>query len=44
MIDLSSINTDVTLPTDMVANPNPNPPQEGILGPATLDAQTDINA
>lgn len=44
IVDLSSINTDVTLPTDMVANPNPNPPQEGILGPATLDAQTDITA
>jgi len=37
-VDLSAINTDVTLPTDMASNPNPGTISEGILGPATLDA------
>ena len=37
-VDLSAINTDVTLPTDMASNPNPGTISEGVLGPATLDA------
>ena len=37
-LDLSAINTNVTLPTDMTSNPNPGANPGGVLGPATLDA------
>ena len=37
ILDLSAINTNVTLPTDMTSNPNPGTISEGVLGPATLD-------
>ena len=36
-VDLSAINTDVVLPTDMASNPNPGTISQGVLGPATLD-------
>jgi hypothetical protein len=43
-LDLSAINTNVTLPTDMTANPTPNNGQQGVFGPASLDAQSDMAA
>ena len=40
-VDLSAINTSVTLPTDMKSNPTPSGVQEGVFGPASLDVQTE---
>lgn len=41
IVDLSSINTQVTLPTDMTSNPAPNNGQQGVFGPASLDAESE---
>jgi len=40
-LDISAINTNVTLPTDMTSNPNNQTVGQGMLGPATLDVNSE---